>query len=511
MTVDNRDRSATAQSLLNAQWVDKATPTEVRALLDRGADPKASDKNGWTPLHLAAQFSDPAVVTLLLDRGADSKARTKGGTTPLHGAAQSNRSPAVFTLLLDRGADPRARDKDGTTPLHRVAHFSRNPAVVALLLDRGADPQARDKNGMIPLHLAVRSSAPAVAALLLDRGANPQAQDENGTTPLHWAAAISRNPAVSALLLDRGADPQARDKDGTTPLHLAAQFNENPVVVTLLLDRGADPQARDKDGATPLHLAAQFNSASNVVALLLNRGADPRARDKDGEMPRLDDLSSRYVQYREDLWEGRIEKLRVKLLAPLLLPTGPALIVRLVLLLSSSPDVQMVKKGWSWSAFLVVLAWAFLMQSVGHVLRENPSLESLLSTIGLSGTSLLDGLILASVAVAIVPGILVLGILVIWVFPAEFIPLLAVPPVWGQMTRFHWARAVLLSLLFVVPTVWFPSGISDDLVIGLACVFACIFGRWGNGWQEQNLLRRGYEYQDTVIARQSLVNIYVRD
>ena len=503
----------------------EATPAEVKALLDRGADPQARDKNGWTPLHLAAQFNrNPAVVTLLLDRGADPQARAKGGTTPLHGAAQSTVTlddpavdallPAVVTLLLDRGADPQAQDKDGTTPLHRAAQFNENPAVVTLLLNRGADPQAPNKSGWTPLHLAARfNENPAVVTLLLNRGADLQARDKNGTTPLHGATPFN-DPAVVALLLDRGADLQAQDKDGTTPLHLAAQFNENPAVVALLLDRGADLQAQDKDGTTPLHLAAQFNENPAVVTLLLDRGADPRARDKNGATPGLDALSHRYVQYQKDLWKDRREKLGARLLMNFL-PTGFNLMRRLTLLFEPvfdlEPDIQMVKKGWTWPAFFFVLAWAFLIRIAGNVLRENPSLEGLLSAIGLPGTSLLDGLIFVGIVVAIVPGILLLVILVIWVLPAALLPLLGVPVVWRQIARFYWARAVLLSLLLVAPVVWFPLGTSDGLLMGLAFVFACIFGRRGNGWREQNLLRRGYEYRETVIARQSLVKIYVRD
>ncbi len=175
------------------------------------------------------------------------------------------------------------------------------------------------------------------------------------------------------------------------------------------------------------------------------------------------------------------------------------------------PDIQMVKKGWTWPAFFFVLAWAFLIRIAGNVLRENPSLEGLLSAIGLPGTSLLDGLIFVGIVVAVVPGFLLLVILIIWVLPDTLLPLLVTPVVWRQIARFHWARAVLLSLLLVTPVVWLPLGASDGLLMGLAFILACIFGRWGNGWREQNLLRRGYEHRETVIARQSLVKIYVRD
>ena len=89
--------------------------------LQSGADPKARDEGGRTPLHRAAESNEnPAVIEALLDAGADLKARDKDGVTPLHVAAGLNKSPAIITALLDAGADLKARDKDGETPWDRV-------------------------------------------------------------------------------------------------------------------------------------------------------------------------------------------------------------------------------------------------------------------------------------------------------------------------------------------------------------------------------------------------------
>ena len=61
-----------------------------------------------------------ADMTDCLQSGADPKARDEGGRTPLHRAAEPNENPAVIEALLDAGADLKARDKDGETPWDRV-------------------------------------------------------------------------------------------------------------------------------------------------------------------------------------------------------------------------------------------------------------------------------------------------------------------------------------------------------------------------------------------------------
>ena len=258
----------------------------VDLLLDRGAKLEANP-NGWTSLHYAARYNaSVAVVELLLDRGADLEAANENGSTPLHFAAFDNDSVEVVALLLDRGAALEAVDGDGDTPLHDAA-WGNDSEVVDLLLARGADLETVDKAGNTPLHSAAwGNDSVAVVDLLLDRDADlVKAVNNNGETPLHHAAWNNASVGVVDLLLDRDADLEAVTNYGRTPLHNAAWNNASVAVVELLLARGADLEAVTNEGWTPLHNAAWGNDSVAVVELLLKHDADLEAVTRGDETP----------------------------------------------------------------------------------------------------------------------------------------------------------------------------------------------------------------------------------
>jgi|ETN07SMinimDraft_1059922.scaffolds.fasta_scaffold27627_4 ankyrin repeat protein len=97
----------------------------VRRELSRGADVNAKDKDGFTPLHLAANKGHKEIVKLLIAEGADVNAKDDGGRTPLHGTAYWGRKEIV-ELLIAKGADVNVKievgELKGLTPLDAATH-----------------------------------------------------------------------------------------------------------------------------------------------------------------------------------------------------------------------------------------------------------------------------------------------------------------------------------------------------------------------------------------------------
>lgn len=157
------------------------------------------DKNGATPLHLAARQGRPECVHMLLDSGALVCASTGGygypGITPLHFAARGGSLDCVRELLA-----------------------------------WGADRLHRDSSGRIPYMVALRHKHAACAALL-----NPSAPE-----PLIWPSPLKfiteLNPEAKALL-ERALMETNKEREKTIlkatvyslplPLHSEAEAGDN--------------------------------------------------------------------------------------------------------------------------------------------------------------------------------------------------------------------------------------------------------------------------------------------
>ena len=99
----------------------------VKRYLDAGGEVNRRDLSmGWTLLHFAAENRDHEIVRLLASHGADLNSADRNGWTPLHIAADSDLDTSrhggrpstdlpTVRLLIKLGADETARTADGLT------------------------------------------------------------------------------------------------------------------------------------------------------------------------------------------------------------------------------------------------------------------------------------------------------------------------------------------------------------------------------------------------------------
>ncbi len=169
----------------------------AQAVIKRGADPRATNDSGETPLHAAAWSGKHEMVKLLIDAKVDVAAKDTSGQTALDLAAWQGHQETVDALLA---ADAPVNAPAGSyTPLHAAA-WNGHDAVVAALLKAGAKVNAADSGGATALHKAAWRGHEKIIFTLIRGRANSVLKDATGATARDKARSAGHTNIVRMLM-----------------------------------------------------------------------------------------------------------------------------------------------------------------------------------------------------------------------------------------------------------------------------------------------------------------------
>lgn len=172
--------------------------TDVAKLLASGASPDTTNRQGYTPLMIAARTKNTNLAQLLLEAGANLDIRNKYGESAIMLASYYGLTDMVKQLYI-KGAKI---NHSGWNPLLYAAS-NGHARTLQLLLSGGAEINSTSDNGTTSLMMAVRGGHLETVELLLNNGADPDIRNESGESALHWALKRNHQKIVS-LLRDKG-------------------------------------------------------------------------------------------------------------------------------------------------------------------------------------------------------------------------------------------------------------------------------------------------------------------
>ncbi|CAF3624587.1 unnamed protein product [Fusarium graminearum] len=249
-------------------------------LLDYGADPSMTARDGSTPLHYAAMRGDEKKTRMLIEAGSTVDTSDVAGRSPLHTAAVNGHA-AVMEYLWDKSR-PERRDRWGWTVLH-LAAISGSRSVMELLFKLNCDKDARDRRGRTALNLAVLAGKEAMVTFLIDEGFDTKAKD-NSSSDVFDHAVITGKVGMVQLLINRGLGKECNGMEFSDPLAMSLQYGHE-AVTRLLISSGINYNWKGRSERNLLHYASMAPTNTTLMQEFIDAGCDINSRDDFGDSP----------------------------------------------------------------------------------------------------------------------------------------------------------------------------------------------------------------------------------
>ena len=218
----------------------------ARYLVEKGANLNQVDKNGDTPLHIAAYNGRKDLCAFYLDHGAKLEAKNNDGFTPFLLACDGfgghdEDKPGTRILLMERGANVKAIDKEKRNAINLLfCKYDDFPLIynaypdydfLKTLVEKGVKIDNAGKYGDTPLLTTVYASAKEsgldkYVRDLVSLGANVNQKHKNGYTPLTMAISV-KNCAMVQTLLDLGANTSIKFPDGKNIIQMLEEYEKD--------------------------------------------------------------------------------------------------------------------------------------------------------------------------------------------------------------------------------------------------------------------------------------------
>eukprot|EP00731_Ephydatia_muelleri_P012731 Em0007g41a len=224
------------------------------------------DERGNLLVHVAASQGLAAlpVFFVLKSKNADINARNKEGRTPLSIAAQMGEEKLVNVLICVFGADMGYYDDLQWTPLHYAA-TTNHPSTIHILLRRGADSGCEDLNKCDPLILASNNGY-SECVQVLENHRRERTQR------------LSKEAETGSLIVSKltPSDICEINEDGHTLLMVAVLSNHQYLVRQLLLQPNCPinyihTQGSDSTYKTAVLMAAERGHIECLNELILKK------------------------------------------------------------------------------------------------------------------------------------------------------------------------------------------------------------------------------------------------